>query len=259
MLRGTLLSGRSSSGTCARFGAHSSADPYCRELQGGVWLPRQSTFFEREADAVAEAGDGRGVSRHPACGIARVRPKNAGNMPLRRSARSRRQRVRSRLVCLVAKPRISARTDAAQRNRMGSTPERRCGRMPCQGFEAANSYAAEWHPTGNTSLRKSCRGAVLRFHPAHPFPPRSIPTTSRGQLFRTDFPYPPRSTPPGMCGSTERRRRPVRDAIPPASPSTLQSDGKGRPHRTGMINRPRVREALHTQTDEPAPGKGGSK
>lgn len=92
-----------------------------------------------------------------------------------------------------------------------------------------------------------------------PFPPRSIPTTSRGLLFRTDFPYPPRSTPPGMCGSTERRRRPVRDAIPPASPSTPQSDGKGRPHRTGMINRPRVREALHTQTDEPAPGKGGSK
>ena len=44
MLRGTLLSGRSSSGTCARFEAHSSADPYCRELQGGVWLPRQSTF-----------------------------------------------------------------------------------------------------------------------------------------------------------------------------------------------------------------------
>ena len=95
-------------------------------------------------------------------------------------------------------------------------------------------------------------------HPP-PFPPRSIPTTSRGQLFRTDFSYPPRSTPPGMCGSTERRRRPVRDAIPPASPSTPQSDGKGRPHRAGMINRPRVREALHTQTDEPAPGKGGSK
>ncbi len=44
MLRDTLLSGRSSSGTCACFEAHSSADPYCRESQGGVWLPRQSTF-----------------------------------------------------------------------------------------------------------------------------------------------------------------------------------------------------------------------
>lgn len=260
MLRGTLLSGRSSSGTCARFRAHSSADPYCRESQSGVWLPRQSTFSEREADAVAEAGDGRGVSRHPACGIARVRPKNAGNMPLRRSARSRRQRVRSRLVCLVAKPRISARTDVAQRNRMGSTPERRCGRMPCQGFEAAKGYAAERNPRepGNQHSLAAVLFCAFIPHPP-PFPPRSIPTTSRGQLFRTDFSYPPRSTPPGMCGSTERRRRPVRDAIPPASPSTPQSDGKGRPHRTGMINRPRVREALHTQTDEPAPGKGGSK
>ena len=181
-------------------------------------------------------------------------------MPLRQNGREAGGTESSHGYSPCYEARLSARTDVAQRNRTGSNSERRCGRMPCQGFEAANSYAAEWHPTGNTSLRKSCRGAVLRFHPAPaPFPPRSIPTTSRGQLFRTDFPYPPRSTPPGMCGSTERRRRPVRDAIPPASPSTPQSDGKGRPHRTGMINRHRVREALHTQTDEPAPGKGGSK
>lgn len=60
-LRSTLLSDGALSGTCARFEAHSSAaglhpapapvsehtpqrTPYCRELQGGVWLPRQSTF-----------------------------------------------------------------------------------------------------------------------------------------------------------------------------------------------------------------------
>lgn len=155
---------------------------------------------------------------------------------------------------------FSARTDVAQRNRTGSNSERRCGRMPCQGFEAAKGYAAERNPRepGNQHSLAAALFCAFIPHPP-PFPPRSIPTTSRGQLFRTDFSYPPRSTPPGMCGSTERRRRPVRDAIPPASPSTPQSDRKGRPHRAGMINRPRVREALHTQTDEPAPGKGGSK
>ncbi len=281
-------------GTCARFEAHSSAAGlhpapahasghtpqrqvfirHLRLLRGtllsGPLLPRVARqglaaaaeyLSEREADAVAEAGDGRGVSRHPACGIARVRPKNAGTMPLAAEWQgSKRQRVRSRLVCLVAKPRISARTDVAQRNRMGSTPERRCGRMPCQGFEAANSYAAEWHPTGNTSLRKSCRGAVLRFHPAPaPFPPRSIPTTSRGQLFEPIFRIRPGAHRPECAAAPNADDDRFAMQSRPPLPQPPQSDGKGRPHRAGMINRPRVREALHTQTDEPAPGKGGSK
>ncbi len=294
MLRGTLLSGRSSSGTCARFEAHSSAAGlhpapahasghtpqrqvfirHLRLLRGtllsGPLLPRVARrglaaaaeyLSEREADAVAEAGDGRGVSRHPACGIARVRPKNAGTMPLRQNGREASGNECGRGLCVLLQSR-------------GFPPERMSRRET--GWEVPpNAVAA------GCLVRVSKQPIVMRLngirpatprsaslaaalfcafipHPP-PFPPRSIPTTSRGQLFRTDFSYPPRSTPPGMCGSTERRRRPVRDAIPPASPSTPQSDGKGRPHRAGMINRPRVREALHTQTDEPAPGKGGSK
>ncbi len=119
-LRGTLLSGRSSSGTCACFGTHSSAAGlhpapahasghtpqrqvfirHLRPLRGtllsGPLLPRVARrglaaaaeyLSEREADAVGAGGDGRGVSRQPACGIARVRPKNAGTMPLRQNGR----------------------------------------------------------------------------------------------------------------------------------------------------------------------------
>lgn len=166
-------------------------------------------------------------------------------MPLRRSARSRRQRVRSRLVCLVAKPRISARTDVAQRNRMGSTPERRCGRMPCKGFEAANSYAAEWHPTGNTSLRKSCRGAVLRFHPA-PVPFSS--TFHPDDLARPAFPNRFSVSAPEHTARNVRQHRTQTTTGSRCNPARLSLNPAIGRERTPAQNR----------NDKPAPGKGGS-
>ena len=116
-LRGTLLSGRSSSGTCACFGAHSSAAglhpapaPASRHTPQRTLIAASRRrglaaaaeyLPEREADAVAEAGDGRGVSRHPACGIARVRPKNAGTMPLRQNGREASGNECGRGLCVL--------------------------------------------------------------------------------------------------------------------------------------------------------------
>ncbi len=250
MLRDTLLSGRSSSGTCARFEAHSSAAGlhpapahasghtpqrqvfirHLRLLRGtllsGPLLPRVARrglaaaaeyLSEREADAVAEAGDGRGVSRHPACGIARVRPKNAGTMPLRQNGREASGNECGRGLCVLLQSR-------------GFPPERMSRRET--GWEVPpNAVAA------GCLVRVSKQPIVMRLNGIRPATPRSASLAAA--LFCAFIPHTARNVRQHRTQTTTGSRcNPARLSLNPA------------------IGRERT--PAQSRNDKPAPGKGGS-